>query len=82
MSRKEKALSRIKALPRDYNWNEAVTLMSQLGYRKLEGSGSRVKFYNSEKDCLASLHRPHPNPHMLPYAVKELRDHLKEYGYI
>lgn len=48
MSRLDKAKERIRSKPKDYTYNEAKSLLMQLGFReytKRKTSGSRIKFY-------------------------------------
>ena len=48
MSRLEKALQRLKSIPKDYTYSEAKYLLGQLGFiedNKGKTSGSRVMFY-------------------------------------
>ena len=50
MSKKEKLLKRFLELParKDLTFPELERLLSSCGYRKIEGSGSAVKFYHQE----------------------------------
>jgi hypothetical protein len=61
-----------------FTWDELTALMTQLGYAKVEGSGSRVKFDKGES--IISLHRPHPNPELKRYAIRMLVDQLQKRG--
>ena len=48
MSKKEKLFRKFLAKPykKDITFAEMETLMSILGYAKIEGDGSRIKFFN------------------------------------
>ncbi len=50
MASKQKLFDRIMANPpkKDIKYNEVETLLLSKGYQKIEGSGSRVTFYNEE----------------------------------
>lgn len=78
-----KALDRIDSLPKDYTFSEARALMEKLGFEAMnkgKTSGSRIKFYRESDRSAINLHKPHPQDEMKPYAVKQLRDFLKEIG--
>lgn len=77
MSKFEKLLQRLKSKPKDFTWDELLVLLSKLGFEKLEGSGSRVKFYHQNLDCMIQLHKPHPNKVLKLYALKEILEVLK-----
>jgi predicted RNA binding protein YcfA (HicA-like mRNA interferase family) len=63
-------------------WSEVVTLLKKLGYKRLEGDGSRVKFVNLEKKSLIELHRPHPENTIKTYTKKDIINELKDKGFI
>lgn len=50
MSQYEKLMARFKSQPKDFSWNELAHALKQLGFREIQGSGSRVKFFNEEKN--------------------------------
>lgn len=80
MSKKDKLLSRFLKIPpnKDLTFDELQSLLFTLGYEKIEGSGSAVKFYNKEKDSLINLHKPHPSNILKIYLVKQIQSKLKE----
>ncbi len=61
-----------------FRWNELETLMKYLGYRQIEGSGSRVKFVKGKK--IISLHRPHPRSELRHYAIRYIVEQLQQEG--
>jgi len=63
-------------------WSEVVILLKKLGYKRLEGDGSRVKFVNLEKKSLIELHRPHPENTIKTYTKKDIINELKDKGFI
>mgnify|MGYP003571261004 CR=1 FL=1 len=84
MSKKDKAIQRLRSLPKDYTFSEARALMLCLGYKedsKGSTSGSRVRFYK-EGGPKINLHKPHPGDIMKIYSVKDLYDFLEEQGEI
>ncbi len=83
MSRLEKALQRLKFIPKDYTYSEAKYLLGQLGFterNKGKTSGSRVMFYRASDGEKILLHRPHPSDIMSVASVHDLVDTLKEIG--
>jgi hypothetical protein len=62
MSQKEKILKRLRSKPRDFTWNELITLPTSLGYDQGptgKAGGSRRRFIHP-KAAIISLHKPHP----------------------
>jgi len=80
MSKKDKLLERFLKIPPNkyFTFDELQSLLFTLGYEKIEGSGSAVKFYNKEKDSLINLHKPHPSNILKIYLVKQIQIKLKE----
>lgn len=77
MSRNEKLLAKLLNESASYTWQELVTLLRWLGYRQLEGSGSRVKFDNGDPQALINLHKPHPGNELKAYVRRQIIEHLK-----
>jgi len=82
MSKFEKAKDRLKSEPKDFKWSELRTVLIHLGFKEIQGSGSRVKFHDKDKGLVCSFHKPHPNPDMKSYAVREALAFLIDNGYI
>lgn len=83
MSKLEKAISRLKASPKDYTYSEARQLLGQLGFEestKGKTSGSRVKFYRDKDQTIILLHKPHPGDIMSPATVRDLLATLRRKG--
>ena len=84
MSQKEKLLSRILSNPKDFTFQEMITLLNQFGYSEVSGGktgGSRVTFSNEKKDYIR-IHKPHPRNILKSYQVKNLINDLRERGLI
>jgi hypothetical protein len=84
MSKHTKALAKISTSPppSSFKWDELKALLEHLGYRMLNGSGARRKFYHKEKDLLISCHQPHPSPDVDKGCIVDVVDHLKTNGFI
>jgi predicted RNA binding protein YcfA (HicA-like mRNA interferase family) len=80
MSKISKVLNKFLELPirSDLTFKELENLLLSLNYKKIQGSGSRVKFYNKDKDSLINLHKPHPNNILKKYIVKQIQEKLKD----
>lgn len=80
MSKKDKLLKRFLAKPikNDLTFDELETLLVFLDYQKIQGSGSRVKFYHKLRRSVINLHKPHPNNALKVYLVKQIQEKLKE----
>lgn len=80
MSKKEKLLNRFLETPprSDLTFDDLESLLGKMGFSKIDGSGSAVKFYHQEKDVLINLHRPHPGNELKTYLVKQIQQKLKE----
>ena len=77
MSGNEKLLAKLLNESASFTWQELVTLLRWLGYRQLEGSGSRVKFDNDDPQALINLHKPHPGNELKAYVRRQIIEHLK-----
>ena len=83
MSKKEKAIARLKSKPRDFEFNEAVTLMKLFGYSLSttgKTSGSRVYFTKGKK--IFYMHKPHPQKELHAYQVNAIIKELEQEGLI
>lgn len=81
----EKAITRLKSLPKGYTYTEAKSLLQMLGYveyNKGKTSGSRVCFYRKADEDLILLHKPHPSNTLDPASTKALFKKLESNGEI
>ena len=82
MSKNEKLLAKLLNPWATFTWTELVTLLGHFGYRRLEGSGSRVKFDNGNPQAAINLHKPHPGNELKTYIKRQVIDHLRSGGLI
>lgn len=82
MSKQEKLLAKLLNRQSAFSWPELVALLSGLGYRQIEGDGSRVKFDNGNALAMINLHRPHPGNEIVAYVKRQIIEHLKAGGSI
>ena len=83
MSKKDKLIARLKSKPKDFEFDEAKTLLELCGYilsNAGKTSGSRVCFVKDKK--VFRIHKPHPRKELLVYQIMELIDELKQEGLI
>ena len=84
MGQKDKLIRRIKEMPKDFTFDDAVTLLGYLGYEssnKGKTSGSRVMFV-SENNGNILLHKPHPQKELKAYQIKQFVEFLEQEGLI
>jgi len=83
MSALEKAVIRIKSIPKDYTYDEVKTLLNHFGYSEVSRgvtSGSRVGFCRNFDNKIILLHRPHPSNVLSVATVKDIVAKLKRNG--
>ena len=83
--RKEKLIARFRSRPKDFTFDEAVTLLSYFGYQlsnKGKTSGSRVEFVEKTTGHVIGFHKPHPGNVLKPYVMDQISDQLESRGLI
>ena len=84
MSGKEKLVSRLLTVPRDFTWEELIKVLNSYGFGEVKGGktgGSRRRFADGKKNII-TLHKPHPANIVKTYAIRQVIDELKKYGHI
>ena len=85
MGSKDKLVERFKKKPKDFTYEETLSLLAHFGYQehtKGSTSGSRVRFKNEQTGAWIDIHRPHPGSIMKEWMVKTIYQHLKNNGLI
>ena len=79
-SRQKKTLKGIFQQPilTSLEWRSIEALLLAVGAKKIEGSGSRVKFILN--NIVATFHRPHPKKEAKPYQVRDAKAFLEKAG--
>lgn len=77
MSKLEKLLRKLGNHNATWVWNDLSSLLKLLGYEKVEGSGSRVKFDNGNPLDMINLHKPHPGNEVKSYVIRQVREKLQ-----
>lgn len=79
MSKFEKLKQRFKTKPKDFTFDELVTLLTGLGYilsNKGKTSGSAVEF--TKENQIIRMHKPHPRNELKMYQIEYIADYIKE----
>lgn len=79
MTKTDKFITKLKSA-KTLTWNELTSALKALGYKQVEGDGSRVKFDNGVPKELINMHKPHPSNELKAYALRQVRDKLTEWG--
>jgi predicted RNA binding protein YcfA (HicA-like mRNA interferase family) len=77
MTKAEKLINRFLSRPKDFKYNELLKLLSGLGYKEQQGSGSRVVFSNERIKHNIKLHKPHPGNILKRYQIDLIIQELK-----
>ena len=79
MAKKDKLLDKFleKPVRSDLKWSEVVTLLKNLGFTRLEGSGSRIKFVKNKQILI--FHKPHPKNTINQATVRDIQSFLKKH---
>ncbi len=79
-SKQRKTLESIFSKPRSANveWTRIESLLMAVGCKRVEGSGSRVRFVHGT--TVGTFHRPHPAKEAKQYQVDDARKFLETIG--
>ena len=79
MTKKDKLLKLFRNLPKDFTFEEAVSLFGIFNFvidNKGSTSGSRVCFRNANLNLSYSMHKPHPQNVIKGYQMQQILDFL------
>lgn len=75
MTRREKLIKRFLSIPKDFTWEELVTLLSGFGFEEVSTTGktggSRRRFLN-DGGVIITLHKPHPQNILKRYQIEQI----------
>lgn len=77
MTKFEKLSSRFQTRPKDFTYDELRRILRGFGYTELQGSGSRVVFFNKKIKHNIKLHKPHPENILKTYQIDLVLNELK-----
>ena len=81
MTKKDKLIQRLCQQPKDFTFAELESVFLKLGFEKDDKgktSGSRVRFYNRDKQLQYLAHKPHPSSIIKEKALKDIVNYLTE----
>lgn len=83
MSRKEKLLAKLCAIPtpKDFSWQDFLTLMGAFGFIGTCGGGSHYMFEHTS-GFRFSISKTHPSGVLKSYQVRDAKKALKHVGVI
>lgn len=83
MSKKEKLLARLCATPppKDFPWQDLLTLMGHFGFKNTCSGGSHFMFEHSS-GFRFSMSKTHPSGILKSYQVRDAKNALKHIGVI
>lgn len=85
MNKREKLIKRFRTLPKDFTFEEVVTLFQGFGFvldNKGATSGSRIRFYHETDQNVYVMHKPHPGNIIKGYIIRDVSNFLIHNGYI
>jgi hypothetical protein len=81
MSKKDKLIERLLEKPKDFTFNEMLSLLSYFGYTlKQGGTGSGIKFIREDSNEVINFHKPHPNGILKRYVLEQVIEKLRKDG--
>ena len=81
MSKRDKLINRLLRMPKDFTFDEMVSLLLYFGYElKQGGTGSGVKFVKENSNDIINFHKPHPNGILKRYVLVQVIEKLRKDG--
>jgi hypothetical protein len=81
MSRQEKIINRLLSRPKDFSYDELVTLLKLFSYVEVKTgktSGSRRAFISRNNGHIIRIHKPHPENTLRKYQIDYIIEELKK----
>lgn len=81
MSQKDKLIAKLLRKPKDFTYDEMVSLLLYMGYTlKQGGTGSGVKFIKECSNDVINFHKPHPSGILKRYVLEQVIEKLRRDG--
>lgn len=77
MSKIEKLKAKLLSKPKDFTYQELVTLFEAYGFEERTSRGSARKLINPKTGKVFNLHQPHPGNIIKGYVIREAIEILK-----
>jgi len=84
MTRREKLINRFYKKPKDFRWDELMTLLTSLGYEQIntgKTGGSRRRFIHPNGSMI-NLHERHPRKILKKYQLELIYEILENEGFL
>jgi hypothetical protein len=81
MSRKDKLVKRLLSRPKDFTYDELVTILKVFGYVEVKSgqtAGSRRAFISEVNSHIIRLHKPHPDNVLRIYQIDIIISELRK----
>lgn len=79
LSRRDKLVNRLLQIPKDFTFDEMISLLSYFGYEmKQGGTGSGVKFIKEGSNEVINFHKPHPGGVLKRYILQQVIEKLRK----
>jgi hypothetical protein len=83
MSKKDKLIEKLLKKPKNFTFDEMVTLLAYFGYNmKQGGTGSGVKFIKGDSNEVINFHKPHTDNNLKKYVLELVIEKLRKDGLI
>jgi hypothetical protein len=83
MSKKDKRIKKLLKKPKNFTFDDMVTLLAYFGYKMRQGgTGSGVKFIKEDSNEVINFHKPHPDNNMKKYVLELVIEKLRKDGLI
>lgn len=69
MSKREKLLARLRSRPKDFTWDDLISVLKHHDCSLEKGTGSRRRFVHRPSGKQVALHEPHPGNIVKMYVV-------------
>jgi hypothetical protein len=80
MTKRDKIIDRLLSRPKDFTYDELVSLLKLFGYEEAKSgktSGPRRAFISNQKGHIIRLHKPHPGNVLRMYQIDFIIQELK-----
>ena len=78
MANIEKLYNQLLQSKNNFTWQKVKRLLTLIGYKEIQGAGSRVRFVNKDlTPRVINLHKPHPHNEIGHGCAKNLTETLK-----
>jgi len=84
MAQLEKLIEKLCRVPTpsDLRWNELVSILEHYGFTQENNDGSRRRFLHPATGQIISLHKPHPQPEVKKYVIRQVLEQLTAGGFL